>query len=180
MINAPRIVYPHLLSVIAVLLLKRPTLGSGEEYCNTVRQANLAIAKHFLTHLLLILQRSKENRRWVLSLLHHGFFKTHLESDYSPVYLHFSPSGMRYLSCLPTFLTLRNAISLAGWQRWLIGLLMEWPEEGSEGSHVTDLAYRWDYHICKTVQEKQISCFEVKIYCNFETQSMNIELIIKI
>ena len=51
---------------------------------------------------------------------------------------------------------------------------MEWPEEGSEGSHVTDLAYRWDYHICKTVQEKQILCFEVKIYCNFETQSMNI------
>ena len=54
----------ELLEVIAVLLLKRPTLSveeSDEAAANN--KANMGVCKEYLTTLLLVLQRSKDNRR---------------------------------------------------------------------------------------------------------------------
>jgi hypothetical protein len=50
--------------VIGVLLLKRPTLSEPEsEEAAADKAANLAVCKEYLTTLLLVLQRSRENRR---------------------------------------------------------------------------------------------------------------------
>ncbi|KAL5271329.1 hypothetical protein ACHWQZ_G001835 [Mnemiopsis leidyi] len=93
-----KIKYPQLLEVIAVLLLKLPTHNDpGSEESRADNSANMNVCKEYLTTLLVVLQRSRDNRR--------------------------------------------TLISQNGWQRWLVGLMMQWVGAGSEGHHVTDLAY---------------------------------------
>eukprot|EP00116_Pleurobrachia_bachei_P003106 sb/3463368/ len=91
-----KIKYPQLLEVIAVLLLKRrPEEEEGES--NDTKIAYLPVVKQYLTTLLLLLQRSRENRRVL--------------------------------------------ISQNGWQRWMVGLMIHWTDCGSEGQHISDIAY---------------------------------------
>ena len=35
----------------------------------------------------------------------------------------------------------RVLISQNGWQRWMVGLMIHWTDCGSEGQHVSDIAY---------------------------------------